>query len=164
MKEVADEPEEVYMGVNKRTKSAKYADMVEEDEMENFRRVQMTKKERKALRNRQMEDMQDKIENLDDDFAAIDNIVRRASKKSGDDMADGADRDLAASKFAKSLKQFIKPKKVAFADLKTKDVVGDKLYESQKEKMREKKAHRKELEKEIKQEKEADVQRMGDAI
>jgi hypothetical protein len=52
MKEVADEPEEVYMGVNKRSKSNKYADMIEEDEMENFRRVTMTKKERKAMRNR----------------------------------------------------------------------------------------------------------------
>lgn len=52
MKEVADEPEEVYMGVNKRSKSNKYAEMVEEDEMENFRRISMTKKERKAMRNR----------------------------------------------------------------------------------------------------------------
>ena len=52
MREVADEPEEVYMGANKRYKSNKYADMIEEDEMENFRRVSMTKKERKAMRNR----------------------------------------------------------------------------------------------------------------
>jgi len=76
-----------------------------------------------------MEDMQDKLDNLDDDFAAIDNIVKRASKKSRDDFTDAAERDQAASKFAKSMKQFIKPKKVAFADLKSKDVVGDSLYE-----------------------------------
>jgi hypothetical protein len=37
--------------------------------------------------------MQDKLENLDDDFAAIDNIVKRASKKSKDDLTDAADRD-----------------------------------------------------------------------
>ena len=81
------------------------------------------------MRNRQIEDMQDKLENLDDDFAAIDNIVKRASKKSRDDFTDAAERDQAASKFDKSMKQFIKPKKVAFADLKSKDVVGDSLYE-----------------------------------
>jgi hypothetical protein len=57
MKEVADEPEEVYMGVNKRSKANKYAEMVEEDEMENFRRVSMTKKEKKAIRNRQLDEM-----------------------------------------------------------------------------------------------------------
>lgn len=130
MREVADEPEELYMGVNKRSKSNKYADMLEEDEMENFRRVQLTKKERKAMRNRQLEDMQDRLENLDDDFAAIDNIVKRAGKKGGDSMADGAERDAAATKFSKSLKQFVNPKKrVDFADLKTKDVKGDSLYE-----------------------------------
>jgi hypothetical protein len=39
MKEVADEPEEVYMGVNKRSKANKHAEMIEEDELENFRRV-----------------------------------------------------------------------------------------------------------------------------
>ena len=93
MKEVADEPEEVYMGVNKRSKANEHAEMIEEDELENFRRVQMTKKERKAMRNRQLEDMQDKLENLDDDFAAIDNIVKRASKKTKNDFTDAADRD-----------------------------------------------------------------------
>ena len=82
------------------------------------------------MRNRQLEDMQDRLENLDDDFAAIDNIVKRAGKKGGDSMADGAERDAAATKFSKSLKQFVKPKKrVNFADLKTKDVKGDSLYE-----------------------------------
>ncbi len=45
------------------------------------------------MRNRQIEDMQDKLENLDDDFAAIDNIVKRASKKSRDDFTDAAERD-----------------------------------------------------------------------
>jgi hypothetical protein len=76
--------------------------------------------------------MQDKIENLDDDFAAINHIVKRASKKNdGDDIEAAADREAAGSRFAKSLKSYIeKPKKkVAFADLKTTGVVGDDLYE-----------------------------------
>jgi len=151
MKEVADEPEEVYMGVNKRSKANKYAEMVEEDEMENFRRVSMTKKEKKALRNRQLDDMQEKLDNLDDDFAAIDNIVKRASKSAASGFTDSADRDQAASKFSKSMKNFIKPKKVGFSDLKTKEVVGDKLYEGQKDKLRDKKAARKEMERDTKQ-------------
>jgi hypothetical protein len=164
MKEVADEPEEVYMGVNKRSKANKYADMVEEDEMENFRRVSMTKKEKKALRNRQLDDMQEKLDNLDDDFAAIDNIVKRASKSAGSGFTDSADRDQAASKFSKSMKNFIKPKKVGFSDLKTKEVVGDKLYEGQKDKLRDKKAARKEMERDTKQKNKAEVAKMGESI
>lgn len=109
--------------------------------------------------------MQDRLENLDDDFAAIDNIVKRSSKKNDDDgIGAAAEREAAGSKFAKSLKSFIeKPKKkVAFAELKTKGVVGDELYEGQKEKLRDKKAARKDVEKQIKQGKEAGVQRMGE--
>ena len=164
MREVADEPEEVYMGFNKRSKTNKYADMLEEDEMENFRRVSMTKKEKKALRNKQLEDMQDKIDNLDDDFAAINNIVSRASKHAESKFTDSAERDQAATKFSKSMKNFIKPKKVAFSDLKTKNVIGDSLYEGNKERLRDKKAVRKEKEREIKQQNQADVAKMGESI
>lgn len=165
MKELADEPEEVYMGASKRSKANKYADLIEENEVDNFKRYQMTNKEKKAIRYRQIEDMQDRLENLDDDFAAIDNIVKRSSKKNDDDgIGAAAEREAAGSKFAKSLKSFIeKPKKkVAFAELKTKGVVGDELYEGQKEKLRDKKAARKDVEKQIKQGKEAGVQRMGE--
>lgn len=56
MKEMADEPEEVYMGANKKSKSNKYADLVEENEVENFTRYQMTNKQKKAMRYRQIED------------------------------------------------------------------------------------------------------------
>ena len=38
-KEMRDEPEEVYMGAGKKSKASKYEDMIEEQEMENFRRV-----------------------------------------------------------------------------------------------------------------------------
>lgn len=43
-------------------------------------------------------------------------------------------------------------------------MVGDSLYEGQKERLREKKAARKEVEKEIKMGREQDVKRMGEAI
>lgn len=42
---------------------------------------------------------------MDDDFAAIDNIVRKVGGKGKTDgLVDGADRDAAATKFAKSMK------------------------------------------------------------
>lgn len=139
MREVADEPEEVYMGAGRRSKTNKYSEMIEQDEMDNFRRVAMTKKEKKALRNRQLDDIQDKIDNLDDDFAAINNIVSRAAKHSSDEFVDSAQRDQASSKFAKSMKNFIKPKQVGFADLKARDVKGDSLYENNRDRLRDKK-------------------------
>ena len=60
--------------------------------------------------------MQDKLENLDDDFAAIQSIVKRTdnSKYNNEDAAfESAQRDIASSKFAKSLKSYIsnEPKK-----------------------------------------------------
>ena len=63
--------------------------MIEEHEMENMRRVQMTKKEKKAMRNRRLDDMQDKLENLDDDFKAIQSIVKRtgASNRNNEEAA-----------------------------------------------------------------------------
>ena len=51
--------------------------------------------------------MQDKLENLDDDFAAIQRIVKRTgSSKNRDDeeAVDSAKKEAAGSKFAKSLK------------------------------------------------------------
>ena len=45
-----DAPEEVYMGgVAKKGKAAKYSDALERQELEAFRRVSMSKKEKKAL-------------------------------------------------------------------------------------------------------------------
>ena len=92
-KEMRDEPEEVYMGAGKKTKTSKYEDMLEEQEMESFRRVQMSKKEKKALRNKRLEGMEDRLEDLDDDFKAIQSIVKRAGAikgKSGADEYDAA--------------------------------------------------------------------------
>lgn len=80
--------------------------------MNAFRRVNMTAKEKKALRNQNMLEMQDRLENLDDDFAAIRSIVKRTGNKGTDEAVESAERDAAGTKFAKSLKQFIeKPDK-----------------------------------------------------
>jgi hypothetical protein len=40
----------------------------------------MTKKEKKAIRSKREEEMQDRLENLDDDFRAVENILRHSGK------------------------------------------------------------------------------------
>jgi len=47
--------------------------------------------------------MEDKLENLDDDFKAIEAIVNRSNKRRHDDEMDN-DQVPSSSKFAKSLK------------------------------------------------------------
>ena len=111
-REMDDAPEELYMGgVAKKGKVSKFQDALERDEMDAFRRVNMTTKEKKALRNRNFDEMQDKLETLDDDFAAIQSIVRRSGSKGNDEAIESAEKDAAGSKFAKSLKNFIDPSK-----------------------------------------------------
>jgi len=108
-----DAPEEIYMGgVAKKGKVSKFADALEREEMDAFRRVNLTTKEKKSLRNKSLSEMQDKLETLDDDFAAIQSIVKRTGSKQNNDAVESAERDVASSKFSKSLKQFIeKPNK-----------------------------------------------------
>ena len=53
--------------------------------MEAFKRVSMTAKEKRAIRTNKFEEMQDRLETLDDDFAAIQSIVRRTGAKASDD-------------------------------------------------------------------------------
>ena len=53
----------------------------------------MTKKELQARRNARIEDMQDKLENLDDDFAAINNIVKRTRRGEDRSAMEAAERD-----------------------------------------------------------------------
>lgn len=65
------------MGAGKKTKTSKYEDAIEELEQSNFKRVSMTKKELRAIKNKRMEEIEDRLDNLDDDNAAIDNILRR---------------------------------------------------------------------------------------
>jgi hypothetical protein len=38
-REMMDEPEEVYMGASRKTKTSKYEDKIEQQEMMNFKRV-----------------------------------------------------------------------------------------------------------------------------
>ena len=75
---MADEPEEVFMGASRKTKTAKYEDALEEQELDNFKRVQRTKKELRAIKKQREDEMEDRLDNLDDDFKAIESIVRRS--------------------------------------------------------------------------------------
>ena len=110
--------------------------------MEAFKRVSMTKKEKRALRNKNFEEMQDRLETLDDDFAAIKSIMRRTGAQGSDAALDSADKDAASSKFAKSLKSFIeKPQKRKQFDEERAE--RKKQAEAEKLRRREEKAARK---------------------
>jgi len=50
-REALDEPEEIFMGAGKKTKTSKYEDMIEQHEQDNFKRVSMSKKDKQKLRN-----------------------------------------------------------------------------------------------------------------
>jgi len=89
-REMMDEPEEIHMGVGRKTKASKYEDMLEDMEVENFRRFSHTKKEKKAMKQRRQADLEDGIDNLDDDFAAIEKIVKRTGRKQIDEAAENS--------------------------------------------------------------------------
>lgn len=55
------------------------------------------------MKNQHKAEMEDKLENLDDDFKAIEAIVNRSNKRRHDDGMDD-DQVPSSSKFAKSLK------------------------------------------------------------
>jgi len=97
--------------------------------------------------------MEDRLDNLDDDFAAINRIVKRTNAGRSDADEDAflnAGEDLANSKFGKSLKKFVEKqpeKKKKFSELNAKKIKGDSEYESTKQRQRDKKVARKEVEK-----------------
>lgn len=68
--------------------------------------------------------MEDRLENLDDDFKAIEAIVNRSNKRKHDDGMDD-DEVPSSSKFAKSLKQYAEKPKPKFSDLKSVNIKGD---------------------------------------
>lgn len=102
-----DEPEELHMGAGRKTKAAKHEEIREQIEQENFKRVQLSKKEKKALKKQYQDDFEDKLDNLDDDLAAIDRLLpsimgSNRSKGRGDDDDDV--NNYSSANFNKSLK------------------------------------------------------------
>lgn len=110
------------MGASRKTKTSKYEDAIEEAELDQFKRVQMSKKELRALQNQRETEMQDRLEDLDDDFKAIESIVKRSGQQVNE-TADDSAIQAAQSKFAKSLQ-----KQQKFSQLKDKKVKGDALH------------------------------------
>jgi len=45
-----DEPEELHMGAGRKTKAAHHEEIREQIEQENFKRIQLSKKEKKAIK------------------------------------------------------------------------------------------------------------------
>ena len=78
----------------------------------------MTKKEIRALKNQRDAEMEDKLENLDDDFKAIEAIVNKQHRKKMDD-SDDEDKKPSSSKFAKSLKALVDKPRNKFNDSKS---------------------------------------------
>ena len=70
--------------------------------------------------------MQDKLDTLDDDFAAIQSIVKRTGARETDAAVKSAEKDAAGTKFAKSLKQFIEKPKNAEKVRKMKEAGEEK--------------------------------------
>lgn len=106
--EALELPEERYMGNKPKTATSKYIDKIEELEQSQFKRVSMSKKEIRKLKNQQQNEIQDNFDRLDDDYAAIDTILRRAQgREQDDDLREGGSK----TKFAKSLKKAASNKK-----------------------------------------------------
>lgn len=143
---------------------------MEKEEMAMFKRITLTNKEKKAIRTKQKAEMEDRLDNLDDDFAAINRIVKRTNAGRSDADEDAflnAGEDLANSKFGKSLKKFVEKqpeKKKKFSELNAKKIKGDSEYESTKQRQRDKKVARKEVEKQIKGRIEGEIEDMGNSI
>ena len=78
---------------------------------------------------------------------------------------ESARKDLASSKFAKSLKQFVEPtKRKKFSELQSSKVKGNDVYQGEKERQRDKKAARKDAERMIKDNIKQEVEHMGSSI
>lgn len=173
-RELGDAPEQVFMGgAMQKGKVSKFEEEMEREEMAMFKRITLTNKEKKAIRTKQKAEMEDRLDNLDDDFAAINRIVKRTNAGNIEAINEdglGNGEDLANSKFGKSLKKFVEKKqsqpekRKKFSELNAKKIKGDSEYESTKQRQREKKVARKETEKQIKGRIDTEIESMGNSI
>lgn len=65
----------------------------------------MTKKEKQAIRTKRQEEMQDRLETLDDDNKAIESILKRDYASSHNTKENDGYTGASKSKFAKSLQK-----------------------------------------------------------
>lgn len=65
-REMADEPEEVHMGLKKKGKFIREMEELEEEELTHFKRKSYTKQEMKTLKRKEREHLEEKLDTLDD--------------------------------------------------------------------------------------------------
>lgn len=77
-REMADEPEEMFMGRSGgKSGYQKHEDLIEKEEMEAFKRMNFSKAEKKAMGKKKGEEFEHGLHSLDDDMRAIDTIIKR---------------------------------------------------------------------------------------
>jgi hypothetical protein len=82
--------------------------LIEQEEMEAFKRMTFSKAEKKAMGKKKTDEFEHGLLTLDDDMKAIDTIIKRTSKKDKNSVESAAKQEGAASNFQKSLKSFMK--------------------------------------------------------
>jgi hypothetical protein len=114
-REMKGEPVELYKGTTGGKSSfQKHQDLIENEEMETFRRINFSKAEKKKMGMKKTEEFEHGLLTLDDDMKAIDTIIKRTSKKGGKDSLEAAAKaEGANSNFNKSLKNFMQHDKPA---------------------------------------------------
>lgn len=77
-REALEEPDKLFLGSKPKTATSKYEDAIEQLEQSQFKRVSMSKKDKKAIAAKREKEINEKFEGIDDDNAAIETILRRA--------------------------------------------------------------------------------------
>ena len=105
-REIYDEPEEVHLGgmVSQRTKFTREQEQIEKLEQEHFKRMNFTKKEVKTMRHKAKDEMQDRLDKMDD-LRGLEEIVGKRSRVPDHDNLEA---QIGNDKFSKSLSKYVK--------------------------------------------------------
>jgi hypothetical protein len=110
-REIADLPDEVHLGgmTSQKSRFLKEQDQIERLELENFKRINFTKKEIKDMRNKAKTEMQERADRFDD-LKGLEDIL--GSRKGGRYNKGGDDQDDVGrsknAKFSNSLSKFVR--------------------------------------------------------
>lgn len=131
-----DEPEELHMGAGRKTKAAQNEEIREQIEQENFRRINLSKKEKRALKQQYQDDFEDKLDNFDDDLQAIDrllpNIMNGKSSKGRENQEEDSAINYTSGNFNKSLKKIKKQQASSSKKPNNKSILGKRSKTSRK--------------------------------
>lgn len=121
-REIQDLPDEVHLGgmTSQKSRFLKEQDQIERLELENFKRMNFTKKEMKDMRNKAKTEMQERADRFDD-LKGLEDILgarkggRQADK---DDQPFGRNKN---AKFSNSLSKFVRGGKGGSGDRKNQN-------------------------------------------